>query len=99
MASLTRLGTGMPCDDGCDELSLQVNLVVLECFTMADSSKSPLRSCARCSFSLTWDSVYSRSVAGIRFILLGVEETLKLHWGRVVVNVNACLSVDALGFM
>ena len=62
---------------------------------MDDFSKSPLRLCAWCSFSLvgrfrpvpsfsdvhfatlTRDPVYSRSVAGVRFILVCVEKSLK----------------------
>ena len=40
--------------------------------------------------TLTWDPVYCCSVAGIRFVRVGVENSLKLVWGRVVDIMPAC---------
>ena len=48
--------------------------------------------------TLTRDPVYSRSVAGIQFILVGVEESLKCVGGEVVDH-DACLLEDALEFI
>ena len=48
--------------------------------------------------TLTRDPVYSRPVAGIRFILMGVEKSLKFVGGGVV-DLDACLFEDALELM
>ena len=48
--------------------------------------------------TLTRDAVYSCSVAGIRFILVGVEESLKFV-GSGVVDLDACFLEDALEFV
>ena len=48
--------------------------------------------------TFTRDPVYSRSVAGIWFILMGVEKSLKFV-GRGVVDLDACLLEDALELM
>ena len=48
--------------------------------------------------TLTRDPVYSCSVAGIRFIFMGVEKSLKFV-GREAVDLDACLLEDVLELM